>query len=260
MLVKGKKYFKLTFNIWGIVFLFLFGCAEQKNIDIVHPQFYSYLPKTVAVLPMDNLSADLDATPLIRPIVYQRLIYHGYKCLDLKKTDEILKQNGVMISHDVYMFTPQELGKLLGVDALVYGTVTDFTKHYALIYTDIIVGIKLEMVDARTGEVLWKSEHTSTEDTLAESLWVASQYDNERDALIAVLAYNAAFAVLSDYRPYAEEALRKAFSSLPPGPYGRKPYPWDQTHKSWEDDIVELWLTAGSIIATYSPNLKKKKK
>ena len=240
-------------------FLLFFSSCAEKSIDIVHPEFSRYRPRMVAVLPMDNMSPDLDATPLIRPIVHQRLIYKGYQCLDLKKIDQILKENGVMISHDVYMFTSEELGELLGVDALVYGTVTEFTKHYALVYSDIIVGIRLEMVDARTGEVLWKSEHTASENTLVESLWLASQFDNQQDALAAVLAYNAAFTMLSQYRPYAEEAVKKSLVSLPPGPYGARPYPWDEIKETWEDDIVELWLATGSIIATYSPKQKKKK-
>ncbi len=64
---------------------------------------------------MDNLSPNLDATPLVRPILQQRLTYKGYRCLALPEVDRILKENGVMVSHDVYMFTPQELGRIFAV-------------------------------------------------------------------------------------------------------------------------------------------------
>jgi len=207
---------------------------------------------------MDNMSVDLDATPLIRPIVAQRLTYKGYDCIPLEEVDRLLKEEGVMVSHDVYMFTSEELGKILGVDALVYGIVTDFTKHYAFLYSDIIVGLSLKMVDARTGQELWRDERTSSENTILNSLLIAGSFKKPEDRLAAVLAYNAAFALLSQYRPYAESAVRDALSSLPEGYYGERFYPWDTEHTAWEGDIVDVWLRATPSIPAYSPRLKKK--
>jgi len=236
----------------GILIFFL-ACAGNRPVSALHPDFYQRRPNLIAVLPMDNMSVDLDATPLVRPIVYQRLIYQGYRCLPLDQLDQKLKDNGAMISHDVYMFTPRELGNLLGVDALVYGTVTEFNKHYAFLYSDIIVGLSLEMVDARTGETLWKSEETSTQNTLLDSLFLAARFRQPEQSLAAVLAYNAAFALLSQYRPYAEEAVRGALESLPPGPFGMMFYPWDRDHTVWEDDYVDRWLRFNPLIPAYSP-------
>jgi len=246
----------LLLSVWAA------SCASAgfKPVDLLIPDFDQRIPHSIAVLPMDNMSPDLDATPLIRPILQQRLIYNGYNCIPLDKIDPILKDQGVMISHDVYMFTPQELGKMLKADAVIYATVTDFNKHYAVFYSDIIVGLKIEMVDTRTGESLWKSEHLSTENTVLASILIASQFKKSEDALAAVAVYNAAFALLSSYRPYAESAIRTAMISLPFGPGTFRVYPWETDQKTWNGDLVNAYLKKGPQIKAYSPNLKEKKK
>ena len=237
----------------GLVF---FACTDRKPIDLVNPNFQQHLPQSIAVLPMDNMSPDLDATPLIRPIVQQRMAYKGYNCVPLSRIDSVLKEKGVMVSHDVYMFKPGELGELLGVDAVVYGTVTEFNKHYAVMYADILVGIQLEMVDTRTGESLWKGERVSQENTaLLNILLLATQLDEWQKALVEIAIANAAFAALSQYRPYAEDASRQVMMSLPPGPLGERNYPWDFSQATWADDIVIGAMLAAPIIISSSPKM-----
>jgi len=247
------RYLRLTVSGFLAVAM-VCACAEHKAVDLVSPSFSSRVPNRVAVLPMDNMSTDLDATPLIRPIVQERMIYRGYNCLPLEQVDEVLKEKGVMVSHDVYMFRPQELGQMLGVDAVVYGTVDEFNKHYAVLFADIIVGLKLAMVDTMSGDTLWRSEHSASQNTALNTLLVALQYyDKPADALAAAAAYNAAFAVLSAYRPYAEEAAAQAMASLPPGPMGARPYPWDLNQRALDNDPVLLFMGKSSSITTYSP-------
>ncbi len=232
----------------------LLGCAVQNPTVVLHPNFNQQRPALIAVLPMDNMSVDLDATPLVRPIIHQRLEYQGYHSLPLDQVDRKLKDNGVMISHDVYMFTPRELGNLLGADALLYGTVTEFNKHYAFLYSDITVGLSLEMKDAKTGETLWKSEQTSSENTLLPSLLLALSFRRPEESLVAVAAYNAAFSVLSQYRPYAEDAVRQVLSTLPDGPYGARFYPWDADQTVWEGDYVNYWMMFNPVIPSGHPH------
>ncbi len=232
--------------------ILLCGCAgTQVEIDNLHPDYNSLAPGRVAVLPMDNMSVDLDATPLVRPIVNQRILHKGYSSVALDRVDDILKEQGVLISHDVYGFTPQELGQMLGADAVVYGTVTEFTTQYAVIYASVTVGVKLEMADCRTGEVLWQSEHYSSEDTIEETLFI---FLTERDidkAIAKTAAYSTAFAVLESYRPYAERAVKECLYSLPPGHLGASYYPWDD-FGDLLDDPVRSWMYGEHHIRTYN--------
>lgn len=243
-------YQPIILSAYFIIFV-LAGCAYQKPVSFLHSEYHQRRPSLIAVLPFDNMSVDLDATQLIRPIVQQRLIYKGYRCVPLEQVDRTLKDNGVMVSHDVYMFKAQELGNLLGVDGLIYGTVTEFNKRYAFLYSDIIVGLKLEMIDAKTGDTLWKDERISSQNTLLDSLLLAINQRSPEESLVAVMAYNTAFALLSQYRPYAEDAVREALLSLPAGPYGESLYPWDINHSVWQDDIVDPWLRSYPLIRAY---------
>jgi len=238
----------------------LSACAYRKPVDLISPDFSARTPRSVAVLPFDSLSTDLDATPLVRPIIYQRMIYKGYNCAPPDQVDAALKAKGAMVSHDVYMFTAQELGEMLSVDAVVYGTVTDFTKHYAVIYADIIVGLKLQMVDTATGEVLWESRHLATENTALDTLLLALQFDEPEKALAAAAAYNVAFAALTAFRPYAETAAAKSLASLPPGPQGQSIYPWDASRSTWEGDQVIILMEHEPVIRTYSPHQRSRRK
>jgi hypothetical protein len=231
------------------------GCAPtQVGPVTLNPAFSQYAPRTVAVLPLDNMSPNLDATPLLRPIVNERMRYLGYQVKPLAEVDKILQENGVMVSHDVYAFTPAELGRMLGVDAALFGTVTDFTTKYAVVYSSVAVGVKLELKDCQSGESLWQNEARSSRNTALESLLILLFNDDKTQALVEAAAYSAAFAVLKSYRPYAEDASRLALDSLPPGPLGPRPYPFDLNPSLVAGDEVDLWVGVSHGIVTAAPS------
>ena len=57
--------------------------------------------------------------------------------------------------------SPQELGKILGVDAVVYGNISDFDKLFAVIYSSVSVGAEIKMYDTKTGNFLWSGQHVA---------------------------------------------------------------------------------------------------
>jgi hypothetical protein len=74
----------------------------------------------------------------------------------LSRVDRILKREGLDSWEKMKSLPPQLLGELLGADALVFGQVTHFDYYYAFLYSQLAAGLSLEMVDARSGEILWK--------------------------------------------------------------------------------------------------------
>jgi len=244
--------------LWALLALLaaagLDSCAPKEvGVPTLNPDFPQLRPRVLAVLPFDNMSANLDATPLIRPIVNERLRAKGYQMLDLAEVDRVLQENGVLISHDVYAFTPEELGRMLGADAVMFGTVTDFNTKYVVLYSSVSVGIKLELKDGRSGTVLWSDNARSSRNTLIETLLILLLEEDKTRALIAAAAYNTAFAVLKSYRPYAEDASRLMLASLPAGPLGPRPYEWDLNPELTAGDAVELWIGANHGIGTAGP-------
>jgi len=74
----------------------------------------------------------------------------------LSRIDRILKREELDSWEKFRSVPPQRLGELLGADAVVFGEVTHFDYYYAFLYSQLAVGLTMEMVDARTGEVLWR--------------------------------------------------------------------------------------------------------
>jgi hypothetical protein len=99
---------------------------------------------------------------------------------------------------------PRELGKLLGTDALLYSTVTQFNTTYLLIYASMTVGARFWLVDAKTGEKIWESDHEVRE----KKLGLDSQ--SLQDTL--------SFAALQAYQPYVEQVVNTCMEKLPNGP------------------------------------------
>ncbi len=239
------------------------ACAGRPSeLETLHPDYMNLAPRTIAVLPMDNMSADLDATPLVRPILHERLYYRGYQVVPLDQVDETLRDQGILISHDVYGFSPARLGEWLGADAVLYGTITEFSTKYAVLYASVTVGVRLEMVDCRSAELLWQSEHYASENTAAESILILLSDEDIEEAIGKTAAYNAAFALLESYRPYAEQAVKECMAGLPPGYRGTSAYPWDVNPDQLEHDSIKSFLNSEPIIRTFTnpPHSHKSRK
>ena len=76
--------------------------------------------------------------------------------IKLSRVDRILKREELDSWEKFRSTPPQRLGELLGADALVFGQVTQFDYYYAFLYSQLAVGLSMEMVNAKTGEVLWR--------------------------------------------------------------------------------------------------------
>ncbi len=112
--------------------------------------------KTVAVLPFDNESVDFDATPIFRHAIYKYLLSRRFKIISLDKVDKILAEQGVREAGEVWTYTPEELGELLDVDYLLYGTVTDFNTKYIVVYSSINVEGRFQLYETQSGEIVWE--------------------------------------------------------------------------------------------------------
>jgi hypothetical protein len=236
--------------------LLVCACASQNQSNVaqaVSPDYEANAPRVIAVLPFDNMSTDLDATPLVRPIVAGRLASKGYDVPDLKWTDQALQEAGVLVSHDVYGFKPQELGDILQADAVMFGTITDFTTKYAAVYASVAVQLRLELVDCKSGEILWQDERRASRNTAIESvLTLLSYHDDLEKGVAVVAAQNALWAALESYLPYGQEAAALTLSSLPPGYRGQSAYLYDQDPDAFTKDAARVILYQ-SIILTAPP-------
>lgn len=206
-----ERKIKIKVNAWlsllGGVALSL-ACAGGAPHSAV-PDYKDRTPRSIAVLPVMNETVNLKAPEVFRPILHNQISMKGYETPALAFIDGRLRENGIREAGQVNSMTPQEVGKLLGVDALLYASVTEFTTTYLLAYASMTVGARFELKDAKTGEKLWDSEHQVKERKMG------LDQKSVGDTL--------QFAVGQSYAPYCQKVVEESFKTLPNGPRAAAP-------------------------------------
>jgi len=115
--------------------------------------------KSLAILPVVNNSVDVDGPAAVQEALYQEALhYHFPMVKPTAETNQILKdQMSLTLGSQLDMATPQKLGTALGVDAVMFVSLDDFSQKITGIYNVKRVRIRAKMVDCKTGEVLWKN-------------------------------------------------------------------------------------------------------
>jgi len=164
-------------TILSVVFLFILtGCVVTTKKDVVPPPIRSlykgeykvgeYLkdhqPRMVAILPFKNETKKEEAFEIVRRTFYNHFSSLRYGDLELFKVDQRLKKTGFTDPDAINKLSPQKLGKILGVDAIIYGRITHYDRAYAGIYSKVSVGAAVKMVDAKTNEFLWSGQHVQS--------------------------------------------------------------------------------------------------
>ncbi len=119
------------------------------------------LPFKVAILPFENKTSNPEAGRTVRKMFYNFFSSLNYRDLEPYVIDENLKANHLFA--DITggkKVSPQKLGQLLGVDAVIYGEVISLGKIYALVYSDNQAGLKARMVRCSNAKPVWELEHT----------------------------------------------------------------------------------------------------
>jgi hypothetical protein len=78
----------------------------------------------------------------------------------LDGSDAVLRARGIDTPAKLYEIPPKELGRLLGVDAVVYGTVMHYEAYYLLLVAGWQVGVEVRMVSTHDSENLIKATGT----------------------------------------------------------------------------------------------------
>jgi len=134
-------------------------------------------PKTVAVLPFRSqigegsvegseelfkfLSRKDPAQPeqieeRMRRAFFGQFAQLEFDHVKISRIDRTLRREGLDTWDKIKALSPERLGELLRADAIIFGEVTHFDYYYVFLYSQLAVGLSLEMVDTRTGEVLWR--------------------------------------------------------------------------------------------------------
>jgi hypothetical protein len=127
------------------------------NID---PYMEDHKPKTVAVLPFFNQAKSKEGSDAVRKGFYNHFSSLPFKDMELYRVDNLLRKADLTDPEVIFKKSPQELGKILDVDAVIYGDISNFDKLFAVLYSQVSVGAEIKMYDTKTGHFLWSGKHT----------------------------------------------------------------------------------------------------
>ena len=173
------------------------GCASRDPHTIVSDYDKRGI-RLIALAPVDNKTDDMEAARLLREKILEALYFKGYPRIPLGMIDEKLKAGGS--DRGTGTMSPEVIGNLLRVDAVMYGTLTEWTTTFIGMYASTTVSVSLVLKDTQTGTTVWSAKHRIVE----------RNYDLTRDRL-ELKSYQA-------YEPAIREIIDKTLSSLPDGP------------------------------------------
>lgn len=149
--------------LWAPILLLFTACAAP--LTEVAQDFKSLRPTRIAVLPVKNETADMDAPIVFRILAQAELADKGYALVDFSQIDQALREKGIEEAGQIESLTPQEIGELVGADGLLYTTISSYGRQAA-------VHLKLDgnftLIDSKTGQKLWFSELSVSDDIVLE--------------------------------------------------------------------------------------------
>ncbi len=213
------------FLLWLIfAMVFISGCTSVLKKD--YSVFYAHPPRSIVVVPALNNTTEINAPPVFASTITAPLAERGYYVFPVYLTDILLKDIGLSEAGHIHQLPPSRFLDLFGADAVLFVTIEDWSTKYILISSSVVVDMKYELKDTRTGLSLWQGEQQVVHN---------SDAGGGGGGLIAgliVMAVQAAItAITVDYMPLARQANQMVFlppKGLPAGPYNPE-YKTDQS-------------------------------
>ncbi len=159
-----------------LALLLPWGCAPSYS-QHTYLRMDNIRGQKIAVLPFANQTVDFDASPVFRYAVRNFLAHKGYQVLSNAQIDALLQEQGISEGGQLAAFTPQELGKFLGADLLLYGTITEFNTKYALVYSSIEVEGDFRLVETSGGQKVWEATSGSYSNNFSRIFFVGDLID-----------------------------------------------------------------------------------
>jgi len=141
-------YFRI-FAVLSVAF-YLASCASTRG-GYKADSFTSSLP--VAVLPVNNMSNDLKSAQMFRELFKNSLQDLGYPVAKNGDVDYLLRLNGLTDGGQLTNIPPENLCRMLGVDAVFIGTLEKANQLTTGIYNKKVVRASMKLF--QRSDLLW---------------------------------------------------------------------------------------------------------
>jgi len=117
--------------------------------------------QSVAILPVEILKRDQKETArMLRRGLYAHLKESNFNIIERYVVDGLLKQHHLNNPADFLKINPMRFAEILGADAVLISRVNKVKRSYLIVHSSIEIGVSAQLVDTRTGEILWRAEQT----------------------------------------------------------------------------------------------------
>jgi hypothetical protein len=150
------------------------GCATPPSYD--YTAFRESRPASILILPPVNETPEIMAPYGMLAQMTRPLAESGYYVLPVALVNETFRQNGLDSATDIHQVALPKLQEIFGADAALYVTVTQYGSSYTVLSSSIKVAAKADLVDLRTGTLLWSG-----------SAFATDQSNNNNSGLVGML-------------------------------------------------------------------------
>lgn len=123
---------------------------------MVSPQYNPAQIHRVAMLDMPDYPGVAGSGQIVASILEKYLLWTNYSVIERSQVDQVLNEQSFAVSGAVDQSTAHNVGKLLGVDALILGNITDYSNSQE---QTVMVDMPQEQSDPIFGKVV-SVQHT----------------------------------------------------------------------------------------------------
>ena len=211
-MIRTKSF---TIVILAIMTFLISGCATTKPLTRgeAFPKMYEESPRSILALPPMNESTDAEAKDYYMTTIEIPLTLRGYYIFPMEIVSDIMKQEGVYDTEQLYQLPLGKFYDYFGADAVLYTRIKKWDVSYMVLASSLSVSIEAEIVSTRTSELLWKHSAAVTVNLSG------GDTGGGLAGLIAKAVIAAVNTASADYVQYARVVNYKLISTLPVGPY-----------------------------------------
>jgi hypothetical protein len=182
--------------VYVMVGVFLAGCASTIPHRIVS-DYGKRGVRLIAVMPVISNSSDQKSAAILRDKLLEEIYFKGYPKIPIKVVDDKLASispgGGEKASPDI-------VGEMLKVDAVLYTTLTKSGTGSGVIYASTAVEAEFTLRSAKTGETLWHVVYRAAHSNYGFSRKMVELKSSQI------------------YEPAIQEVVNRALETLPDGP------------------------------------------
>ncbi len=147
----------------GLALAWLLAACSTPAPRVVKNDALWAKARVVAVAPLANLTTHYKAGLIAAELAAAELrALKRFEVIGPQAVVSRLNLDELAVNDGLDLSRPAELGRRLGANTLLTGTVNEFRYLYGL-YDQPTVGLTLRLVDLKTGQVVWEAVHSAGE-------------------------------------------------------------------------------------------------